>query len=139
MTSIDRDLEKQLKEARNNLMNLPSSNDDLLTLLEKVENLLANVEQAPSKSMQDTFLPSMNTLLRHDEMDVKVSVALCITEITKITALDAPGDYEQIKEIFQLTVAAFENLSHVSGHCYTSFCVWPEDSGVALQTMEMVK
>jgi len=119
MTSIDRDLEEQLKEAGSNLINPPSSNDDLLTLLEKVENLLANVEQAPSKSMQDAFFPSMN--MRHDEMDVKVSVAFCITEITKITALDAPCDYEQIKEIFQLTVAAFENLSHVSSNCYTRF------------------
>ena len=119
MTSIDRDLEEQLKKAGNNLINPPSSNDDLLTLLEKVENLLANVEQAPSKSMQDAFFPSMK--MRHDEMDVKVSVAFCITEITKITALDAPCDYEQIKEIFQLTVAAFENLSHVSSHCYTRF------------------
>ena len=121
MTSIDRDLEEQLKEAGNNLINPPSSNDDLLTLLEKVENLLANVEQAPSKSMQDALLPSMKTLLRHDEMDVKVSVAFCITEITKITALDAPCDYEQIKEIFQLIIAAFENLSRVSSHYYTRF------------------
>ena len=81
MTSIDRDLEEQLKKALNNLINPPSSNDDLLTLLEKVENLLANVEQAPSKSMQDAFLLSMKTLLRHDEMDVKVSIAFCITKL----------------------------------------------------------
>ncbi|KAF3973870.1 hypothetical protein ACB098_05G077700 [Castanea mollissima] len=124
MTSFDRDLEEKLKEAGSTLLNPPSSIDDLLTLLDRVENLLANVEQAPSKSMQDALLPSLkalisNELLRHAEMDVKVSVASCITEITRITAPDAPYDDEQMKEIFQLTVAAFEKLSHVSSRCYT--------------------
>ncbi|KAK4590117.1 hypothetical protein RGQ29_020607 [Quercus rubra] len=124
MTSFDKDLEEKLKESGSTLLNPPSSIDDLLTLLDKVENLLANVEQAPSKSMQDALLPSLkalisNELLRHAEMDVKVSVASCITEITRITAPDAPYDDEQMKEIFQLTVAAFEKLSHVSSRCYT--------------------
>ena len=60
MTSFDRKLEKQLKdrefkkqikESRNRLLNPPSSIDDLLTLLDKVEYLLAYVEHKPSKSM----------------------------------------------------------------------------------------
>ncbi|KAG7998190.1 hypothetical protein I3843_01G246300 [Carya illinoinensis] len=124
MTSFEGDLEEQLKEAGNKLINPPSSIDELLNLLDKVENLLANVEQAPSESMKDALLPSMKALitvelLRHSEMDVKVSVASCITEITRITAPDAPYNDEQMKEIFQLTVAAFESFSHVSTRCYT--------------------
>ena len=51
-------------------------------------------------------------------MDVKISTISCITKITRITAPDAPYDDEKIKEIFQLTVAVFENLSHVSGYYY---------------------
>jgi hypothetical protein len=51
--SIETLLENQLKEAGNYLFNLPSSIDELLTLLDRVENLLANVEQAPSKSMHE--------------------------------------------------------------------------------------
>ncbi len=51
-------------------------------------------------------------------MDVKVSILSCITEITRITAPDAPYDDEKMKEIFQLIVAVFENLSHVSSHNY---------------------
>ena len=51
-------------------------------------------------------------------MDVKVSVASCITEITGIRAPNAPYKDEQMKEIFQLIVAAFENSSHVSTCCY---------------------
>ena len=44
MTSFHIELEKQLKEAGNRLLNPPSSSDDLLTLLDEVENLLAYVE-----------------------------------------------------------------------------------------------
>ena len=122
--SIETHLENQLNEAGSDLLNLPSSIDELLTLLDKVQNLLANVEQAPSKSIQDALLPSMkalisNELLRHAEIDVKVSVVSCITEIMRITAPDVPYDDEKMKEIFQLTVAAFENLSHVSSRYYT--------------------
>ena len=59
-----------------------------------------------------------NKLLRHTEIDVKVSVVSCIIEITRITAPDAPYKDEQMKEIFQLIVAACENMSHVSTHSY---------------------
>ena len=47
----DREFEKQIKESTNRLLNPPSSIDDLLTLLDKVEYLLAYVEHKPSKSM----------------------------------------------------------------------------------------
>ena len=115
MTSFHSELEKQLKEAGNRLLNPPSSIDDLLTLLDEVENLLAYVEQVPSKSMRDALFPSIkalinNKLLRHAEMDVKVSVVSCIIKITRITTPDAPYKDEQMKEIFQLIVAAFENV-----------------------------
>jgi hypothetical protein len=45
---IETHLEKQLEEARNNLLNLPTSIDELFTLLDRVETLLANVQRAPS-------------------------------------------------------------------------------------------
>ena len=57
-------------------------------------------------------------LLRHVEMDVKVLVVSCIIEITRITAPDAPYKDEQMKEIFQLIVAAFENMPNVSTRSY---------------------
>ena len=47
------------------------------------------------------------------------SIASCITEITRITTPVAPYDDEQMKEIFQLIVATFENLSHVLNCYYT--------------------
>ena len=106
MIAFDREFGKEIKAAGNMLLNCPSSIDDLLTLLDKVENLLAYMEQEPSKSMWDALLPSVkalitNKLLRHAEMDVKVSVLSCIIEITRITTPDAPYKDEQMKEIFQ--------------------------------------
>ncbi|KAF3450964.1 hypothetical protein FNV43_RR07053 [Rhamnella rubrinervis] len=124
MSSSEKELEEQLKDSGNTLLSPLSTTNDLLSLLDRVENLLSHVDQAPSKTMQEALLPSMkalisNELLRHSDMDVKVSVVSCITEIMRITAPDAPYNDDQMKEIFQLTVAAFEKLSHVSGHCYT--------------------
>ncbi|XP_075665960.1 sister chromatid cohesion protein PDS5 homolog C-like [Castanea sativa] len=86
MTVFDREFKKEIKEAGNALLNPPSSIDDLLTFLDKVENLLGYVEQKPSKSM--------------------------------ITTPDAPYKDEQMKEIFQLILVAFENMSHVSTRSY---------------------
>ena len=118
MTAFDWEFEKEIKEVGNTLLNPPSSIDDLLTFLDKVENLLAYMEQEPSKSMRDALLPLVkalitNKLLWHAEMDVKVSILSCIIEITRIIALDAPYKNEQMKEIFQLILAAFENVSCV--------------------------
>uniref|UniRef100_A0A2N9EHD3 Uncharacterized protein n=1 Tax=Fagus sylvatica TaxID=28930 RepID=A0A2N9EHD3_FAGSY len=107
--SIETHLQDQFKDAGNKLLNLPSSIDELLTLLDRVEYLLANVVQALSKSIHNSLLPSMkeltiNELLRHVEMDVKISIVSCISEITRIIAPDAPYDDEKMKELFQLTI-----------------------------------
>ncbi|XP_057510138.1 sister chromatid cohesion protein PDS5 homolog C-like isoform X2 [Actinidia eriantha] len=123
MASASGELEKQLVEAGNSLLQPPSSVDELFSLLDKVENLLSRVEQSPSKSMQTALSPSMNALvtdelLRHPDVDVKVAVASCISEITRITAPDAPYDDDQMKDIFQLIVSSFENLSDKSSKSY---------------------
>ncbi|BFG24802.1 hypothetical protein CerSpe_110760 [Prunus speciosa] len=125
MSSSEQELEEQLKETGNSLLNTPSATtDELLRLLDDANDLLDNVEQVPPRSMQDALLPLMkalisNELLRHSDVDVKLSVASCLTQITRITAPDAPYDDERMKEIFQLTVASFENLSHESSRYYT--------------------
>ncbi|KAG5563054.1 hypothetical protein RHGRI_005711 [Rhododendron griersonianum] len=117
------ELEKQLEEAGNKLLQLPPSVDEILSLLDQVENYLSRVEQSPSKSMQTALSPSRKALvadelLRHQDADVKVAVASCISEITRITAPDAPYDDDQMKDIFQLIVSSFENLSDKSSRSY---------------------
>ncbi|RVX14789.1 ER membrane protein complex subunit 8/9-like [Vitis vinifera] len=107
MASPDRELERQLMEAGNKLLVPPASVNKLLPLLDQVENRLLKVEQLPSMSMQNALsalLKAMVTdqLLRHSDVDVKVVVAACISEITRTTAPDAPYDDDQMKEFFQL-------------------------------------
>ncbi|XP_043700226.1 muscle M-line assembly protein unc-89-like [Telopea speciosissima] len=125
MASSEKDLEEQLKEAGERLLNSPPSDvDELLPLLEQVETCLSRVEQSPSNSMQDAICSSMKALvaddlLRHSDMDVKVAVASCISEITRITAPEAPYEDEQMKEIFQLIVGAFEKLFDTDSHLYS--------------------
>ncbi|KAF4390243.1 hypothetical protein F8388_019898, partial [Cannabis sativa] len=72
----------------------------------RVENCLSKVDQSPSESMQSALSPSLKalvdeTLLGHTNVDVKVVVASCISEITRITAPDAPYDDDQMKEVFR--------------------------------------
>ncbi|XP_038884574.1 titin homolog [Benincasa hispida] len=123
MASSDKDVEEQLLEAGNKIVDPPTSVEELLPLLDKIESLLAKVEQSPSKSMQTALTPSLKALvsdqlLRHSDIDVKVAVAACISEITRITAPDAPYNDEQMKEVFHLIVSSFENLSDKSSRSY---------------------
>ncbi|WCJ40393.1 hypothetical protein M5689_021312 [Euphorbia peplus] len=118
------EVEQQLKEAGNTLLNPPSSIDDLLNTLDKLEHVLINMDQAPSIPMQDALVPAMkalisNALFRNSDADVKVSVASCLSEITRITAPTPPYNDDHMKEIFQLIVASMEKLSHVSSRSCT--------------------
>lgn len=126
MASADKEqeLEEQLLEAGNKLVDPPSSVEELLQLLDRVESCLSRVEQSPSKSMQNALSPSLkaliaDTLLGHPDVDVKVAVASCISEITRITAPEAPYDDDQMKEVFRLIVSSFENLHDKLSQSYT--------------------
>ncbi|PSS17729.1 Sister chromatid cohesion protein PDS5 B-B like [Actinidia chinensis var. chinensis] len=116
-------LEEQLVEAGNKLLHPPSSVDDLLILLEQVENILSSVEQSPSESMRNALSLSVkalvaNNFLRHPDVDMKVAVAACFSEITRITAPDVPYDDNQMRVVLQLIVSSFENLSDKSSKSY---------------------
>ena len=70
--------------------------------LQQVECCLSRVEQSPIDSMQNALSPSLKALiadklLRHSDDDVKIAVASCISEITRITAPEAPYDDDQMK------------------------------------------
>ncbi|KAL5980453.1 hypothetical protein ACLOJK_028361 [Asimina triloba] len=89
----------------------------------QVEGCLVKVEQSPSNSMLTALRPSVKALvvkdiLKHSDMDVKVAVASCISEITRITAPDAPYEDDMMKDIFQIIVTAFENLHDLSSTSY---------------------
>ncbi|KAF8110876.1 hypothetical protein N665_0078s0069 [Sinapis alba] len=124
MSDSDKEIENQILEAGEKLIDPPSSLDELLSLLDKIFTCLLDVEQSPPASMQNALSPLMTALVdgklvKHSDTDVKVAVAACISEITRITAPDAPYDDDQMKEVFKLIVSSFENLDDNSSRSYS--------------------
>ncbi|KAK9114571.1 hypothetical protein Syun_021368 [Stephania yunnanensis] len=100
----DQELELELNEAETRLGDPPSSVDDLLGILDKLESCLTKVEQSPSESMRNAMEPSLKALAsenirEHSDVDVKVAAASCVSEITRISALDAPFEDEQMRDL----------------------------------------
>ncbi|XP_039003492.1 cylicin-1-like isoform X7 [Hibiscus syriacus] len=123
MESSDKELELKLMEAGNKLLEPVSSVDELINLLDQVESFLSRVEQSPGQAMQNALSHSLKALIaeqlfRHPDDDVKVAVAACISEITRITAPEAPYLDDQMREVFKLIVSSFESLSDKSSRSY---------------------
>ncbi|KAL8475229.1 hypothetical protein ACS0TY_031586 [Phlomoides rotata] len=119
----EKELEEQLAEAGKTLVSPLPPLDQLRLLLDEIEGLLSKVEQSPAKSMQNALSPLMKALvmedlLKHSDVEVKVDVASCISEITRITAPDAPYDDDKMKDVFRLIVSSFENFSDTSRKSY---------------------
>ncbi|CAK8569959.1 unnamed protein product [Lathyrus sativus] len=137
MTSVDKELEEELLEAGEKLLDPPSSVDDLITVLIQIEKCLSKVEQSPSESMHNALSPALKALIaddliKHSDDDVKVALASCFSEITRITAPDAPYDDDQMKEVFRLIVSSFENLHDKSSR-------WHSKRTLILETVAKVR
>ncbi|KAK1381039.1 hypothetical protein POM88_027783 [Heracleum sosnowskyi] len=116
-------LGEQLREVGNELSQFPTLVDELLSLLDKVWSLLMEVEQMPPMLIQNAYSQCMKglvaePLLRHTDADVQVAVASCLSEVMRITEPEAPYSDHQLKEVFQLIVSSFENLSDTSSRSY---------------------
>ncbi|KAL6520454.1 hypothetical protein OROHE_017042 [Orobanche hederae] len=123
-------LQQQLKELGSKLEAPPASQGALVELL-KLKVLLgfvcnkgrkqgvtclSELDQSPPKSMLESMRPFLHAiakpeLLKHLDQEVKLFVAACICEITRITAPELPYDDDILKDIFQLTVSTFSGLS----------------------------
>ncbi|MED6121428.1 hypothetical protein PIB30_030020 [Stylosanthes scabra] len=112
--------EVQLKELGSKLDTLPSSKDALIRLLKQASTCLAELDQSPSVSTLESMKPFFNAivkpeLLKHQDKDVKLLVATCVCEITRITAPEAPYSDDVLKDIFHLIVGTFSGLSDTNG------------------------
>lgn len=81
--------------------------------MQKAEYFLSRVEQSPSKSIERALSPCMRALIadklfKHTDIDVKVAVAACISEITRISAPEAPynDDLMKVPRLFGLSLEA---------------------------------
>ncbi|XP_013598257.1 PREDICTED: treacle protein-like isoform X1 [Brassica oleracea var. oleracea] len=124
MSDSDKELENQILEAGEQLTDPPSSLDELLLLLDKLFVWLIDVDQSPHESMQTALSPLMKALVagklfKHSDDDVRVAVAACISEITRITAPEAPYDDDHMKEVFKLIVSSFANLPDYFSRSYS--------------------
>ncbi|KAL2549242.1 uncharacterized protein Fot_10772 [Forsythia ovata] len=124
---LSEEAEEQLNthiiQAGKALLELAFTNEELLQELDKLENLLSKVRQEiKQRKLKKVLRPATKALvglLRHGEMDVKISVTSCLTELMRITAPNEPLDDDNMKEYFQSAVMAFGKLSCMTGHCYS--------------------
>ncbi|XP_027339072.1 sister chromatid cohesion protein PDS5 homolog A-A [Abrus precatorius] len=112
-----------LKELGSKLDTLPSSKNILIKLLKQAAACLTDLDQSPSASTLESIKPFINAivmpeLLKHPDSDVKLLVATCVCEITRITAPEAPYSDDLLKDIFRLIVDTFSGLSDT---CSSSF------------------
>ncbi|WJX16227.1 hypothetical protein P8452_06285 [Trifolium repens] len=77
-----------------------------------------------AKSFEEELLEAKNkpfdppSSVQQVDDDVKVALASCFNEITKITAPDAPYNDHQMKEVLRLIVSLFGNLHDKSSRWY---------------------
>ncbi|PUZ76524.1 hypothetical protein GQ55_1G298000 [Panicum hallii var. hallii] len=113
-----RQLEDRLREVGERLQAPPDEAEDLLKLLKEVEDCLLKVEQSPPESTSNAIRPATEALVRkelmgHTDPNVRLAVASCISEITRITAPDAPYDDDAMRDVFSLIVGAFQHLDDI--------------------------
>ncbi|XP_062222783.1 sister chromatid cohesion protein PDS5 homolog C-like isoform X2 [Phragmites australis] len=113
-----RQLEDRLREVGERLQAPPDAAEDLLKLLDEVEECLLKVEQAPPKSTSNAIRPATEALVKKEllgsaDPNVRLAVASCISEITRITAPDAPYDDDAMKDVFSVIVGSFQDLDDI--------------------------
>ncbi|CAA0836537.1 binding [Striga hermonthica] len=114
---------QQLKELGSKLESLPASKDAIIKLLKQSEACLAHLDQSPTKSVVDSMQPLVNAVakpeyLQHQDREVKLFLASCVCEITRITAPEAPYDDNVFKDIFQLIVSTFSGLNDIKASSF---------------------
>ncbi|XP_016550308.1 sister chromatid cohesion protein PDS5 homolog A isoform X2 [Capsicum annuum] len=112
-------LQFQLKEVGSKLDNPPTTKDSLIKLLKQGSAFLSELEQSPTKAMLEAMQPLQAAivkpeLLKHQDREVKLLVATCICEITRITAPEAPYSDDILKDIFHLVVSTFSGLGDIN-------------------------
>lgn len=73
--------------------------------MQQAATSLSEFDQSPPKSVLESMQPFLNVivkpeLLKHQDREVKLLVATCICEVTRITAPEAPYSDDVLKVLF---------------------------------------
>ncbi|KAL3623361.1 hypothetical protein CASFOL_032177 [Castilleja foliolosa] len=118
------ELKKLVVEYGNEFLKPSGSMDELLKKLDNLDQVLSQIQGGHKVQFEEAIKPSKDALIadeyiRHSEMDVRISVVSCISEIIRILAPDDPYEDIQMEDFFLAAICAFESLSCMSGRAYT--------------------
>ncbi|KAK2453745.1 sister chromatid cohesion protein PDS5 protein A [Trifolium repens] len=100
--------------------------DFIIKSLRKAANALSNLEQSPEpqtakevqamKKREDALKPLTDvvvcgSLLHHDDKDVKLLVAICVTELFRVKAPKPPFEDMYLRDVFKLIIGLFTDLA----------------------------
>ncbi|XP_059435125.1 sister chromatid cohesion protein PDS5 homolog B isoform X2 [Corylus avellana] len=102
-----------------------SSKDSILKSLKQVANALSEIEQPSSheaakkleatKKLEVAIKPLskaiVQSLLQHKDKEVRLLVAICISEIFRVMAPEPPFEDKYLRDIFKLIVGTFSELA----------------------------
>ncbi len=92
----------------------------MLIVLQQAAECLHGVEQSPGPSVMETIQPCLKAVardefLKHHDEDVKVLLATCFCEITRITAPEAPYSDDVLRVLLSFII------KHPSRKQYTNY------------------
>ncbi|KAH9292334.1 hypothetical protein KI387_042477 [Taxus chinensis] len=111
----DGDLRAKLYKLGRRLKRPSLEKSVLFITLEEVASCLCLLEQSDFGTMFSVLDPlvahlARSDLLGHEEVDVRLLVVTCISEITRIAAPSLPYDDITMEEIYELMVGSFQKL-----------------------------
>lgn len=94
--------------------------DGVLSKLKELDSYLSKVDQSDCRLLNWALQPSMLALVQHKFMehlhkDVRLAVASCLSEITRITTPRAPYNDDVLRKVLQMIVKSYHRLQDVKG------------------------
>ncbi|WJX30406.1 hypothetical protein P8452_18948 [Trifolium repens] len=110
------------------------NNNFFLTSLQEATDALSKLEQSPEpktakqlqamKKREHALKPLIHAvvscgLLRHQDKDVKLTLAICITELFRVKAPEPPFEDKHLKDVFKLIIGLFADLADTANPLFS--------------------